>query len=182
MKRFIIIFAFTILLTGCSLLQPGIKPNQLNENVNAPLTNGNTNGNVACSQIAKLCPDGSAVGRTGPNCEFAPCPTTNGQGIVSGQILLGPTCPVMRIPPDPACADKPYQTTIQIIATNSPQGAPFKVITSDKQGNYTVTLPAGEYNFQPHGGNLLPRCGSQDVTVTAGANLKYDFSCDTGIR
>lgn len=30
----------------------------------------------ACTQEAKLCPDGSAVGRTGPNCEFAPCPTT----------------------------------------------------------------------------------------------------------
>ena len=29
---------------------------------------------VACTQDVKLCPDGSAVGRTGPNCEFAPCP------------------------------------------------------------------------------------------------------------
>ncbi len=29
---------------------------------------------VACTAEAKLCPDGSAVGRTGPNCEFAPCP------------------------------------------------------------------------------------------------------------
>jgi len=28
----------------------------------------------ACSQEAKLCPDGSSVGRIGPNCEFAPCP------------------------------------------------------------------------------------------------------------
>jgi hypothetical protein len=28
----------------------------------------------ACTQEAKLCPDGSYVGRTGPNCEFAPCP------------------------------------------------------------------------------------------------------------
>lgn len=28
----------------------------------------------ACTQEAKLCPDGSSVGRTGPNCEFAPCP------------------------------------------------------------------------------------------------------------
>lgn len=27
-----------------------------------------------CTQEAKLCPDGTAVGRTGPNCEFAPCP------------------------------------------------------------------------------------------------------------
>lgn len=29
---------------------------------------------VACTMDAKLCPDGSAVGRQGPNCEFAPCP------------------------------------------------------------------------------------------------------------
>ncbi len=28
----------------------------------------------ACTLEAKLCPDGSAVGRTGPNCEFAKCP------------------------------------------------------------------------------------------------------------
>ena len=32
---------------------------------------------VACSQEAKLCSDGSAVGRTGPNCEFAQCPQQN---------------------------------------------------------------------------------------------------------
>lgn len=29
---------------------------------------------VVCTMDAKLCPDGSAVGRTGPNCEFAACP------------------------------------------------------------------------------------------------------------
>lgn len=31
---------------------------------------------VACTQEAKICPDGSSVGRTGPNCEFAKCPST----------------------------------------------------------------------------------------------------------
>ncbi len=29
---------------------------------------------VACTQDAKICPDGTAVGREGSNCEFAPCP------------------------------------------------------------------------------------------------------------
>lgn len=29
----------------------------------------------ACTMEAKICPDGSGVGRSGPNCEFAPCPT-----------------------------------------------------------------------------------------------------------
>ncbi len=31
-------------------------------------------GSVACTMEAKVCPDGTAVGRTGPNCEFAQCP------------------------------------------------------------------------------------------------------------
>lgn len=29
----------------------------------------------ACTEEAKICPDGSAVGRVGPNCEFAACPS-----------------------------------------------------------------------------------------------------------
>ncbi|MBI4098058.1 MAG: hypothetical protein HY426_03385 [Candidatus Levybacteria bacterium] len=33
----------------------------------------NNNQGVACTQDAKLCPDGTWVGRTAPNCEFV-CP------------------------------------------------------------------------------------------------------------
>lgn len=36
---------------------------------------------VVCTADAKLCADGSYVGRTGPNCEFASCPG-NGEPIV----------------------------------------------------------------------------------------------------
>jgi len=38
-----------------------------------PLENTNPQA-VACTQEAKLCPDGSYVGRVGPECEFAACP------------------------------------------------------------------------------------------------------------
>jgi hypothetical protein len=46
-----------------------------------PLTNEESKKLVppiqqACTMEAKICPDGSAVGRTGPNCEFPPCPPT----------------------------------------------------------------------------------------------------------
>lgn len=34
----------------------------------------NSNKQVACTTEAKICPDGSSVGRTGPKCEFAKCP------------------------------------------------------------------------------------------------------------
>ncbi len=39
--------------------------------------NKNTEVKTACTMEAKLCPDGTSVGRTGPKCEFAPCPTSN---------------------------------------------------------------------------------------------------------
>ncbi len=54
----------------------------------------------ACSQEAKICPDGSAVGRIGPNCEFAACPsaeptsttleTTMGQTVAGLNVSLTP--------------------------------------------------------------------------------------------
>ncbi|MFA5841900.1 MAG: hypothetical protein WC835_03015 [Candidatus Paceibacterota bacterium] len=36
--------------------------------------NGGLGEGIACTMEAKICPDGSAVGRTGPKCEFAECP------------------------------------------------------------------------------------------------------------
>ena len=31
-----------------------------------------------------------------------------------GKVLIGPTCPVQRTPPDPNCADKGFETTVQV--------------------------------------------------------------------
>jgi hypothetical protein len=47
-------------LAGCSPKKPPAPPEQP--------------GGMMCTTEAKICPDGSGVGRTGPNCEFAPCP------------------------------------------------------------------------------------------------------------
>ncbi|MFA6214155.1 MAG: Kazal-type serine protease inhibitor family protein [Candidatus Micrarchaeia archaeon] len=49
---FAVLAAIAMLAAGCAALQ----------------------GPKACTAEAKLCPDGTAVGRTGPNCEFSPCP------------------------------------------------------------------------------------------------------------
>lgn len=45
--------------------------------VPAPGGTDTGSGDVACTMDAKLCPDGSYVGRQGPNCEFTPCPGEN---------------------------------------------------------------------------------------------------------
>lgn len=40
------------------------------------------NTGIACTQDAKICSDGSAVGRVPPNCEFAPCPGQDQSGAI----------------------------------------------------------------------------------------------------
>jgi len=155
-------------------------------------------GGQACTMEAKLCPDGSAVGRTGPNCEFAACPTIattttatttiggGGGGIlpynsgVRGTVLLGPTCPVERIPPDPACAEKPYATAIVVYHANSTM--PFMLGNSDATGAFKFSLPPGDYTLKAGGTSMLPRCNQIDVTVAANGYATADISCDTGIR
>lgn len=39
------------------------------------LPSASTSEPIACTMEAMLCPDGSYVGRSGPRCEFAPCPS-----------------------------------------------------------------------------------------------------------
>lgn len=38
---------------------------------------------ATCTMEAKLCPDGTSVGRSGPSCEFAPCPVASPSAILS---------------------------------------------------------------------------------------------------
>jgi hypothetical protein len=49
-------------------------------------TNVHTSTLIACTAEAMMCPDGSAVGRTGPNCSFAPCPIADGYKNATYQI------------------------------------------------------------------------------------------------
>ncbi len=59
-------------------------------------------GMVACTMEAKICPDGSSVGRQGPNCEFAPCPGegAGGSGVSSsGETVVLPAAPAVLLAP-----------------------------------------------------------------------------------
>jgi hypothetical protein len=140
---------------------------------------------TACTMEAKLCPGGSVVGRTGASCKFADCPAVNpsvqNSGII-GTVLLGPTCPVEKNPPDPKCADKLFATTLEIISADKTQI--IKQITSDSSGRFAVNLVPGEYLIQSvPNTNILPRCSSNGtIVVVADQYTKADVSCDTGIR
>jgi len=64
---------------------------------------------VACTMDAKICPDGSAVGRIGPNCKFAPCPNADdpNTGVwhetgcyEDGNVVVCPAIPPENYEPD----------------------------------------------------------------------------------
>jgi hypothetical protein len=44
------------------------------QNLYQPINNLVRHKNKACTMEAKLCPDGTYISRTGPDCEFTPCP------------------------------------------------------------------------------------------------------------
>ena len=99
---------------------------------------------------------------------------------ISGQVLLGPTCPVERLG-DPNCASKGYQTLIDVFL-GAETGALVATINSDEQGKFTATLSPGTYVIAPRGGSPLPRCESIIVNVSANAYATVELQCDTRIR
>lgn len=54
--------------------------------VTALIVGENNPQDIVCTQDVMQCPDGSYVGRTGPNCEFAQCPTSGGEKL-EGEML-----------------------------------------------------------------------------------------------
>lgn len=155
-------------------------------------------GPVACTLEAMQCPDGSYVGRTGPNCEFI-CPGANsttdgttgtgqsgGGGIaayqsgIKGTVMAGPTCPVERNPPDPACADRPLQTLVAVYRKSDLVHA-VAFAQSSAQGEFAFSLAPGEYTVGA-GESNLPRCNLTPATVGPAGYTTIVISCDTGIR
>jgi len=141
-------------------------------------------GTVACTQEAKICPDGSAVGREGPNCEFVACPDTTGYGTIKGRVTLSPTCPVETLPPDPSCAPQPYQT---IVSIQDVSGEIVASMSTDENGYYSIRVKPGTYDVVASSGNPLPLCkNGAHITVQSDdvqeMDISTDISCDTGIR
>lgn len=76
-KKLFFASAFVFLLAGC-----GAAP------VDQSDTPDKSDDVVFCTQDAKICPDGSSVGRVAPDCEFSPC-STNASTMPAKTISLG---------------------------------------------------------------------------------------------
>jgi hypothetical protein len=147
-----------------------------------PSTGSGNNPPVACTEEAKQCPDGSYVGRTGPNCAFAACPAVSGNGILSGKVTVGPICPVERIG-FPCLVPPTAYTSREVIvyAANGTTVIARKNFNSD--GTYSFSLPAGSYVVNtPNSGIGGARNLPETVIIKSGETTTLDLSIDTGIR
>jgi Immunoglobulin-like domain of bacterial spore germination len=102
---------------------------------------------------------------------------TGGTG-VRGSAHVGPTCPVERTPPDPACADRAYAGNFVIETVGGNRVAEF---TTASDGRYSVALPPGSYQVRLRDANAMPSMAAQPFTVRDGWS-QLDLALDSGIR
>jgi hypothetical protein len=136
------------------------------------------NGGVYCTMDAKLCPDGSYVGRVAPNCDFAPCPSVK-TGILKGKVSIGPLCPVE---PCPVAIANPYASRAIII--NKQTGELLFSIPLDEDGSFETEIAAGNYNLDLSDCSFLGCRYSLPKTIKIEENktAEINIDIDTGIR
>ena len=145
-----------------------------------PATQG-TPTPIACTEEAKLCPDGSAVGRNGPECRFDPCPLEQGAGVVRGHVTIGPLQPVETPGGSPTVPPEAYASR-WIVFTGS-GGQYTKTAAIDADGNYAVWLWPGTYTVDiNHGGIDFAKDLPKEIEVGQSAEVVLDIDIDTGIR
>lgn len=98
---------------------------------------------------------------------------------VRGQILLGPTCPVVQ--EGSPCPDEPVGG-VEVRALTD--GETIAETTSGEDGRFELELPPGRYTLEavvgPDGPGMFAKPVA--VTVTAGAFVEVVVPVDSGIR
>lgn len=106
-----------------------------------------------------------------------------GNGGVSGVVLLSPICPVEHLPPDPACAPRPYKTSLYI--RSKVNGTVYRPVPTNVKGAFNLSLTPGSYLLRvakSRNGSIYPRCSDLIVIVVGKKTLHVTMNCDTGIR
>ncbi len=84
-------------------------------------------------------------------------------------------------PPDPNCADKPYETSLALTTMDGAQV--IKTFSSDAEGAFKIDVQPGQYAIRSAAAaNILPYCQSQPFELQANNFVEVTVSCDTGIR
>ena len=113
-------------------------------------------------------------------------PSPSGTTVVSDTgiritAVAGPTCPVERFPPDPACAAKPVANATILIADAS--GQQQATVVTDPSGRAFARIGPGTYTVSAQGAaGFMNGPDLQQVVVEDGAVADVTLIYDTGIR
>lgn len=98
---------------------------------------------------------------------------------VRGEVLIGPTCPVVRVGTE--CPDRPYPSELEVQRTDGRVVARAK---TDASGRFEIALRPGDYILVPTspapGGP--PYASPLPFTVTQAAWTSLTVQYDSGIR
>lgn len=163
-KIFLAILASTALLIGLIVWLAINSPQAPQQPQEQATTTPQT---YECNADAKICPDGSSVGRTGPNCEFAACPppeatsatltTYLGGSATALNVTVNPRKIVSdsRCPLDVQCI---WAGTVEVRTVLSTQVAHGEHVLTLGQpqtfGDFTVTLT--DVTPAPKAGDPIP--------------------------
>jgi hypothetical protein len=129
--------------------------------------------------------DGSTDGSGGGGAGGPPVviPAEGGPWI-TGRAVAGPVCPVERVPPDPACADRPVAGAVMVVRDAG--GAEVARATTAADGTFLVGVPgAGPWTVEPQAVDGL--LGTAPTTVVEVVDAPSAWTAvvvayDTGIR
>jgi hypothetical protein len=100
-------------------------------------------------------------------------------GVVSGDVLAGPTCPVQTT--DTAgCAPAPVVGSVEFWQGDTSTGE----VSIREDGSFSVNVPVGTYSVKvvANATNGFPVCKESTITVQADTTQQLHIECDTGIR
>ena len=145
---------------------------------NCKKENANLDENMIAFKIAKSITDAS---NTETRSEATPIdPLDSNTSGITGMVTMGPTCPVLRDPPDPDCDDRP--TSQSFVVTNLDDKKAHSQFISDESGRFKIVLPPGRYTIEHNNARPYPHCETKTVTVRSNIHTRINISCDTGIR
>jgi hypothetical protein len=118
------------------------------------------------------------AGACGPVHDPAPCPTTGPSGI-TGQVLIGPMCPVEHL--GQPCPDQPFAAALRI---EDATGRLYCTAHSDDDGTFRAALPPGDYIVAPVDPNPggPPHGTAEPATVEPEQYVAITLHFDSGIR
>lgn len=99
------------------------------------------------------------------------------------RVVSSPTCPVERVPPDPACAPRPFAARVRVYRLSDRHTVARLHTGAD--GRSTLRLRPGRYAMTavPESGARLPSCPrGVRATVHTGRYATITIDCDSGIR